>query len=216
MTVRAALAAAARELYRNSWRLLAVNTALSAVVLAVVTAAVFAPPALVLLPLAGPFVAALAHCAVLQACGEDATFREATHALRTHARRGLLLGAAVTVVVVLGEHAYSFYAGRHVWVLAALVLELLALFALHQLVLWILVAAEPERPLRELAREAALWLLRRPAAALGLAFGLVVVDAAATAAGILPFLMLGGAYSFLAAAHLVLPQPLPEEAAWQS
>jgi hypothetical protein len=216
MTIGAALRAAARDLYSQSWRLLAVNTTLSAVVLGLAAAAAFATPALVLLPLAGPFVAALAHAAVVAADGRDATVREAIRGLRLHARRGLVLGAAATLVAVLGEHALGFYASHHAWVPAALVVELLALFALHQLVAWTLAVAFPERGVRDASADAARVLLRRPLPALGLAFALLLIDGVAALAGVLPLLMLGGAFSFLAVAHLVLPEALgEEEAAWQ-
>jgi hypothetical protein len=216
MSVRAALAAAARDLYGQSWRLLAVNTALSTVVLALLAAAAFAPPLLVLLPLAGPFGAALAHCAVLVGRGGDATLREAAAGLRQHARRGLALGLAATLVLALGRHALAFYASHGAWIPAALAAELLALLALHQLFLWTLAVAAPRRPLRGLAAEAAFLLVRRPGQALALGLALLALNAAAAAAGVLPLLMLGGAYSFLAAAHLVAEGPAAEEPAWQA
>jgi len=64
MSPRAALGAAGRDLFRNSWRLVPVNAALGVVLVAVavLTAAVHA--AVVLAVLAGPIAAALVHCSV--------------------------------------------------------------------------------------------------------------------------------------------------------
>jgi hypothetical protein len=216
MTVRRGLRLAARDLYANSWRLLAANTTLSAVVLALLAAAAFAPPAVVLLPLAGPFAAALAHLAVEIVREENPALREAVGGLRLHFRRGVIMGAVVTVVFVVGEQAARFYAVHGVWLLAMVVIYLLALFVLHQLFAWTLAVAEPERPLRHVYAEAGTVIFRRPAQALGLALALLGIEALATVAGVLPMLMLGGGFAFLAAAHLAAPEQVSEkEAAWQ-
>jgi uncharacterized membrane protein len=217
MTVRRALRAAARDLYANSWRLLAVNTALSAIVLALLAAAAFVPPAIILLPLAGPFAAALVHTAVLIVREENPTVRDAFAGVRVHARRGIVLGAIVTLVFLVGEHAARFYATQGVWLLAILVIYLVALFVLHQLFVWTFAVAEPERPLRHVFAAAGLAIIGRPGRVFGLALALIVVEGLATVAGVLPMLMLGGGFAFLAVAHLAAPEQVPrEEAAWQA
>jgi hypothetical protein len=48
--------------------------------------------------------------------------------------------------------------------------------------------------------------LARPLTAFGFALALVVVNALGIAAGVMPFLTLTIAYSFLAAAHFALPR----------
>jgi hypothetical protein len=217
MTVPRVLRAAARDLYENSWRLLAVNTALSTVVVALLAVAAFVPPAIVLLPLAGPFAAALAHAAVSVVRDGDTTMRNAFAGVRIHARRGLVLAAVATVVLLAAEHAVRFYGAQGVWLLSVVVAYLMALFVLHQLFAWTLAVAEPGRSLRAAYAGAALLILRRPARVFGVALALLVIEALATVAGVLPLLMLGGAFAFLAAARLASPETaLGEEAAWQA
>jgi uncharacterized membrane protein len=217
MTVRRALRLAARDLYANSWRVLAVNTTLSAVVLALLAAAAFVPPAIILLPLAGPLAAALANTAVLIVREENPTVRDAFAGARVHARRGIVLGAIVTLVFLVAEHAARFYATRGVWLLSMVVIYLLALYVLHQLFAWTLAVAEPQRPLRHVYADAAAMILRRPGQAFGLALALLAIEGVAAMAGVLPLLMLGGGFAFLAAAQLAAPEPVSrEEAAWQA
>jgi hypothetical protein len=217
MTARRALRLAARDLYANSWRLLAVNTTLSAIVLALLAAAAFAAPAIVLLPLAGPFVAALAYAAVSIVRDGDTTVRSAFASVRLYARRGLLLAAVATVVLVAAENAARVYAAQGIWLLSAVVIYLAALFVLHQLFAWTIAVAEPDRRLRQVYADAGLLILRRPAPAFGLALALLLVEGLAAVAGVLPLLMLGGGFAFLAAARLAAPEPVSgEEAAWQA
>jgi hypothetical protein len=206
MSAAEALRLALRDLYANSWRLVAVNAALGAVLVLVAAAALAAPGAAVLVVAAGPVAAALAHCAVTVVRTEDLALADALAGLRLHWRRGLGLAAAGAAVAALGGLAVHVYARAHLWPLAFATLYLLVLLGLYQLVLWTLAVAEPARPLRASARLAAELLLHRPRAALGLGLGLGLVNGAGIAAAVMPFLTLTLAYSFVAAAHFALPR----------
>lgn len=214
MTLRRALAAAASDAYHQAWRLVALNTLLGIAVVLVVAASVAVRPAILLVVLIGPVIAAVMHCAVILAQTEDLRLGEALTGLRRHWRRGLALGAALLVVGTLGAVVVPFYAraGTWAWPLAALSLYLLLLFAVFQLALWPLVVFEPERPLRVLARDAGLMLARRPLGFAGLAVALLLVNVVGVAAAILPFLTLTIAYSFLVSAHYALPKNPAREA----
>ena len=79
-----------------------------------------------------------------------------------------------------------------------------------QLVLWPLAVAERERPLRRLLADAGTALVRRPAASIGLALALLLINALGAAAAVLPLLTVTVAYSFVAAARFALPPQLEE------
>jgi hypothetical protein len=208
MKLRTALGVAAVDLYHQSWRLVLLNVMLGAVVLLVVLASIASPLALALVVLIGPAAVAVMHCAVTLAQTEDLRLAEAITGLRRHWRRGLVLGLLVAVAVVLGARAIPFYAsaGRWGWPLAALSVYVLLVFFVVQLALWPLAVFEAGRPLRELAREAVLNVLRRPLGFAGLGLALLIVNAAGIAAAILPFLSLTITYSFLVSAHYALPK----------
>lgn len=207
-----ALRLAAVDVYRNSWRLVPVNAALGALLVAVGMAAFAVRAALVLVVLAGPLAAALVHSAVTLVREGDVELRHALEGLRLHWRRGLGLGSAGAALFALGGLAVPFYARSAAgWPLAFLTLYLLVLLGVYQLVLWTLAIAEPQRPLRAACRDAAVLTARRPGSALLLGLALLLVNAAGIAAAVMPFLTLTLAYSFVAAARFVLPRPLPEE-----
>ncbi len=208
MTLRTALGVAAVDLYHQSWRLVLLNVMLGAAVLLVVLASIASPLALALVVLIGPVAVTVMHCAVTLAQTEDLRLAEAIIGLRRHWRRGLVLGLLVTAAVVLGAFAVPFYAsaGRWGWPLAALSVYVLLVFFVVQLALWPLAVFDAGRPLRELAREAGLSVLRRPLGFAGLGLALLIVNAAGLAAAILPFLSLTIAYSFLVSAHYALPK----------
>jgi hypothetical protein len=214
MTLRRALGAAATDLYHQAWRLLVLNVLLGAAVLLVVAASVAVRPAILLAVLIGPAIAAVMHCAVTLAQTEDLRLAEAVTGLRRHWRRGLALGAVLLLVAALGAVVVPFYArvGTWAWPLAAASVYLLLAFGVFQLALWPLVVYERDRPLRAVAREAALALLRRPVGFAGLALALLLVNVAGVAAAILPFLTLTIAYSFLVSAHFALPKNPAREA----
>lgn len=207
MTVRGALGGAFLDFWRNSWRLVPANAVIGFALLGIVTAAVYAPAALVLLVLLGPPAAALMHAAVTLAEEENVALRDAVIGLRLHWRRGLALGAVNAAVAVGGVFAAAFYFRHGVWPLAFAVVYVLFMVGVHQLLLWPLAIAEPELPLRLAAVRAAQLLLRRPAASLGLGLALLLVNAAAVAAATMPFLTLTIAYTCLAAVRFVLPRP---------
>jgi hypothetical protein len=215
MSVREALRSACVDFYHQSWRLFLVNSALSAVVFPLAVAGAFAPPLLVLLVAAGPLVAALVHCAVLVAQTEELRLADALRGLRLHWRRGLALAALLGGLVLAGHRAVGFYTeiGPAGWPLTMVAVYVLALLALLQLPLWTLVVVERERPLAGVIRDAVAALVRRPAGWAGLGLALLAVNLAGAAAALAPLLTVTVAYSFLSAAHFLLPRrSLPEVA----
>jgi hypothetical protein len=214
MSVGDSLRAALRDFYDQSWRLLLLNTALSAAAIVIASAALYTPVALALVVLLGPLAAALMHCAVTLVREDELRLRDAVVGVGLHWRRGLALGLIGIAAAGLTVTAMRFYAdaGTFAWPLAVLVLYLALLFAVYQLPLWPLAIFERDRPLRRVLADAAIALVRRPAASVGLAVALLLVNVAGIAAAVIPFLTLTIAYSFLAAAHFALPRELAPEA----
>ena len=208
MSLSRALGVAAADLYHQSWRLIVLNASLGLVLVGVVLVSLAIRPAILLVVLLGPAAAAVMHCTVTLAQTEELRLSEAIVGLRRHWRRGLALGAVVAGAAILGAIAVPFYstAGTWAWPLAALSLYVLLVFALFQLALWPLAVFEDGRPLRDVARDAALVVGRRPWGFAGLALALLLVNAIGVAAAILPFLTLTIAYSFLVSAHFALPK----------
>jgi hypothetical protein len=202
-----ALRAAAVDFYGQSWRLALLNATLSLAVVPLLLLALWAPLALVPAALvAGPLALALMHCAVTLAETEDLRLACAVEGLRLHWRRGVVLGAIGGAVAAAGVSAFAAYGRSGAWPLAALVLYALFAFGLLQLCVWPLAVREPGSTLRALHRGALEIALRRPfeLAALGLA--LLAINLAGAAAALMPLLTLTIAFSFLAAAHYVLPR----------
>jgi MFS family permease len=216
-SVARALRKALRDFYDHSWRLAVLNSALSVCALAVLMATQFLPLTLALVLLAvalGPPAIALMHCAVTLIETDDLELADFARGLRLHWRRGLALGSLAAAFLVMTAIAFVFYAGETVlgWSLAILVLYLTGLFGVFQLSLWPLSVVERELPLRRVLRNAALVAARRPGATVGLGVALLLVNVVGVAAAVLPFLTMTIAYSFLAAAHFVLPQSSTREA----
>ena len=208
-----ALRAAVSDFYGQSWRLALLNAALSLAVVPLLLLALWVPLVLVVAVLvAGPLAMALMHCAVTLAETEELRLGCALAGLRLHWRRGLALGATGGAVLGAGLYALTFYGTRAAWPLAALVVYVLFAFGLVQLCLWPLAVHEPGSPLRALYRAALELALRRPLETAALGLVLLVVNLAGAAAALMPLLTLTIAFTFLAAAHYVLPRnPLPEE-----
>ena len=211
MSVGASLRSAVRDFYHQSWRLLVLNAALSTFVLSVVGLGLWFAPVLALLVLVGPFAAALMHCAVTLVQTEELRLGDAVTGFRLYWRRGLVLGLVALAVMVAAAFAVAFYAGigGWWWVLALVALYAAGIFGVVQLLLWPLAVFELDRPLTDVARESLVGLLRRPAGGSALAFVLLTINLVGFAAGVVPFLTLTVAYSFLAAAHFALPRPEP-------
>jgi hypothetical protein len=208
MSLSRALGVAASDLYHQSWRLIVLNALLGVVLVGVVLMSLAIKPAVLLVILLGPAAAAVMHCAVTLAQTEQLRLSEAVVGLRRHWRRGLALGALVAAGAILGAIAVPFYsrAGTWGWPLAALSVYVLFVFVLFQLALWPLAVFEDGRPFREVVREAAFVVGRRPLGFAGLALALLLVNAIGVAAAVLPFLTLTIAYSFLVSAHFALPK----------
>jgi hypothetical protein len=208
MSLPGALTAAALDFYRQSWRLVALNALLGALLVAVALAVLAVRPALVLVVLVGPFACALMHCALTVTETGDLRFAEALVGLRRHWRRGLALAALAAATVLLGLVAVPFYAsvGTWGWPLAALTLYLVVASLIVQLALWPLAVAERERSFAEVLREAVRVVAGRPLGFVGLAAALFLVNAIGLAAALLPFLTLTIAFSFLALAHFALQE----------
>jgi hypothetical protein len=213
VSVSTSLRGALRDFYEHSWRLVALNCALSLCVLAILAAASFWAPALLLLLLLGPLAAAMMHCAVSLVREGELSLRDAAAGLVLHWRRGLGLAALSGVVILAGLAGVRAYGGASTltWPLAFALAYLLGLFCVYQLVLWPLAVAEREVPLRQVLGDALRTLTGRPGAALVLAFLLLLVNALGALAALLPLFTLTIAYSFLAAARFTLPpQPVTE------
>ncbi|TML50052.1 MAG: hypothetical protein E6G20_00370 [Actinobacteria bacterium] len=213
MKPREALRLALRDFYANSFRLVLVNAALGAILVASVLAALAFPLAAALVLASGPVAAALVHCAVTLVRTGNLALADAWTGLRIHWRRGLELAAAGAALVGLGIVAYRFYGASSLWPLAFLTVYVLVLLGIYELVLWTLAIAEPERGLRGAARAAAVLVASRPGATLLLGLALLLVNVVGIAAAVMPFLTLTVAYTFLATAHFVLPLPSTEETA---
>jgi hypothetical protein len=214
MTLRRALGVAANDLYHQAWRLMVLNVLLGATVLMVVFATLAVRSAIVLAVLVGPVLAAVMHCVVTLSQTEDLRLVELPNGLRRHWRHGIVLGAALAIAVAVGAVVVPCYvrAGTWAWPLAAFSLYLLLMFGVFQLALWPLAVFEVGRPLRAVARDAALAVVRRPLGFLGLAVALLLVNVVGVAAAILPFLTLTISYSFLVSAHFALPKNPAREA----
>ncbi|MGH2573612.1 MAG: hypothetical protein ACRDGU_09075 [Actinomycetota bacterium] len=218
MSVGRALRAALVDGYQHSLKLLVLNVGLSVAVVAILLAASYVQAALLLIVLVGPLAAALMHCTLTLVRTEDLHLSEALTGLRLHWRRGLQLALLAIAGIWLGIFAVRFYAraGTFAWPLAILAGYLLVLFGVLQLVLWPLAVDQRERSLRAILGEAAMILIRRPGAHLGLGLALLLVNAI-LAIAILPPLTLTVAYSFLAAAHFARPRQVIQEVetAWR-
>jgi hypothetical protein len=159
----------------------------------------------VLLLLVGPLVASVMHCAVKLAQEDELRFADAVQGLRLHWLHGVVLAAANLAFGALAVIAIGFY-GSDQWLFTVFVVDVLVVLALVQVFLWPRVVHERERPLGRLAAEALADFLRRPLPTIGFALALLVVNVLGIVAGVLPFLTLTVAYSFLAAAHFALPR----------
>jgi hypothetical protein len=212
-----ALRAAFIDFYHQSWRLAAFNTALSAIVLAIVYLTLFVHPTfLLLVVLIGPLAASLMHCAVWLAQNDELHFGDALDGLKLHWRRGLVLASVTLLVFWLAGIALRFY-GTGQWIFAVFVVDVLVLVAVLQLLVWPRAVYERERPLQKVFGDALSDFLSRPLSTLAFAAGLAAVNVFGIAAAVMPFLTLTIAFSFVAAAHFALPrsqlrEPLPESA----
>jgi len=211
MTAGSSLRLAVGDLFHNSWRLVPVNAALGAVLVFTAYAALAVHALLLLAVLAGPVALALAHCSVTLVQTGNLELSDAWEGLRLHSRRGLGFGAAALVLVVLAALAVQFYTRSSAgWPLAFVTLYLVVLLAVYGGLLATVAVAQPGRPLRVIAREAAAVGAQRPGATLLLGLALLLVNLAGIAAAVMPFLTVTVAFSFVAVAHFVLPPEAKE------
>jgi len=214
MSVGSALRSALGDTYRYSWRLLVVNSAVSAVVCAVVLVVSAFPLVLLVAPLlAGPVAAALVYCVVVLIRDGSFELTDALFGLRRFWRQGLVLGALFGAALLLGALAVTFYSSveHRALPLAVLSVYVVGIVCLILLVAWPLAVSEPERGVGDALRGAWLLALHAPLRLFMLGAVLLVVNVAG-AVTVLPFLTLTLAYSFLATARVVLPVPTLEEA----
>jgi hypothetical protein len=206
MSLGGSLRAAAVDFYHQSWRLAVFNTVLSAAALAVVYLTVFVSVTFaVLVLLLGPLAGALMHCTIQLAQEDELRFRDGLTGLGLHWRRGLRLAAILLFVTVAGVIAIRFY-GSEQWLLTIFVADVLAVFAVLQVFVWPRAIFQRDRALHRVHGDALSDFLARPVTAFGFVLVLAVVNLVGIVAGVLPFLTLTIAYSFLAAAHFALPR----------
>jgi hypothetical protein len=211
MRAGTALGLAFGDLFRNSWRLVPINAVLGAVLVFSVFAAVSVHALLVLAVLTGPVAIVLAHCSVTLVRTGNLEFANAWEGLRLHWRRGLKFGVAGVGLVVLAGVAIRFYTRSSAgWPFAFLTLYFVVLLGIYVAILATAAVADPDRPLRQIARYAATVGAQRPGATLLLGLSLLLVNVAGIAAAVMPFLTITVAYSFLAVAHFVLPPEAKE------
>jgi hypothetical protein len=171
----------------------------------------FVPSLLVLVVLAGPLVAALAHSSVTLVRTGNLKLADAWEGLRLHWRRGLALGAAGLALGVVAAIAVHFYTRSSVgWPFAFLTLYLVVLLGIYAAVLTTVAVADPDLPLKAAARSAAALAAQRPGATLLIGLALLLVNLVGMAAAVMPFLTITVAYSFVAVAHFVLPREVRE------
>jgi hypothetical protein len=207
MSAGLALRFATRDFFHNSWRLVPVNAVFGAVLVAVGLVAYAVHALLVLVVLAGPIAAALVHCSVVLVRTENLAVADARDGLRLHWLRGLQFGAAGLALGVLAVLAFRFYLRLGFgWPLVFLTLYLVLGLGMYLAMVAVVSIADPGRPLRLAARHAATVGVRRPGATLLLGLSLLLVNAMGIAAGVMPFLTLTVAYSFVAVAHFTLPK----------
>ena len=201
---------ALRDFYANSWRLVPVNAALGAVLVASLLATLAVPAAAIVVLAAGPVTAALVHCSVTLVRTGNLALADAWEGLRLHWRRGVALGAAGAGLMLVGFLALRLYVSASLWPLAMLVVYVVVLLGIYQLILWTLAIADAARPLRSVAREALVVMCQRPGTMIMLGLALLLVNAVGIAAAVMPFLTITLAYTFLVAAHFLL-EPILED-----
>jgi hypothetical protein len=183
-----------------------VNAAVGVVLVFAAGCALAVHALLVLVVLAGPLVAALAHSSVTLVRTGNLKLVDAWEGLRLHWRRGLALGAAGLALGVVAALAVHFYTRSSAgWPFAFLTLDLVVLLGIYAAVLTTVAVADPQLAWPAAARSAAALAAHRPGATLLLGLALLLVNLAGVAAAVMPFLTLTLAYSFVAVAHFVLP-----------
>lgn len=208
-----ALRLALRDLYENSWRLVPFNVLLGLILAASAAVAIPFHAAAVLVVLAGPVAAALAHSAVTVVRTGNLTLGDGLRGLQRHWRRGLGLAALAGALLLIGVVAIRFYGGSSLaWPLAFVVFYAGVCAGVLLMIVWVLAVAEPERSLRASAAVALELVARRPGATAVLGLVLLLVNLAGIAVAVMPFLTFTVAYSFVAVARFALP-PTPEETA---
>jgi hypothetical protein len=201
------------DLYGSSWRLIVVNSAVSAVLVAVVLIVSTVPLSVLIAPIiAGPVVAGLVHCTVKLIREGEFVLGDAAEGVRRHWRRGLQFGVLCGAAIMLGTLAVAFYASeRHrVLPLAVLAVYLVGLFLLVLLLAMPVAIGRPETGVTEAMVGAFMLFLRAPLRCLLLGVALLVVNLLG-ALTVLPLLTLTLAYSFLVAGRAVLPRMVEEE-----
>jgi len=166
-SIGSALRGAVQDFYFNSWRLAPANLVWAGVVIAVVVAAGFWTPALLLFPVAAVPLAGIHRMAGRLVRGEGAAFSDFTAGMRQYARPALTLGAAATILAVVfsANVAVGVQLDNPLgWFLSATAFYADIALAVLLVATWPLLT-DPDReglPLRRVVAQAALVCLARP------------------------------------------------------
>jgi MFS family permease len=204
-----AVRGALQDAYFHSWRLLPANVLWAVVAVALATAALVVPAAVLLLPLLALPTAGMFRVTTRIVRGGTVTFWDAIDAWRIEVRSTLAIGGLVVASgLVLTANVFLGLDGASPlgWALATLAAwGLVALW----LLLWTLwpILTDPDRagqPVRDRARLAALLVLAHPIRIGALALVLAVFLAASTVA-IVALVSTSASLAALVASHVVLP-----------
>lgn len=208
-TIGGAIRAAARNAYYHSWRLLPANVVWAVTAIALATAILVAPPAIVLLPLLALPTAGIFRVTTRIARGESVSFWDAVDAWRTDVVRTLALGAGlVAATIVLGVNLVTGLASATAvgWGLATLAAWGLVATWLFAWTAWPVVVdpARVERSFTDKLRLAGLLVLAHPVriGALGLALAALL---AVSAAAIVALVTISVSFAALVASQFTLP-----------
>jgi uncharacterized membrane protein YesL len=208
-TIGGAFRAAARNAYYHSWRLLPANVVWAVTAIALATAILVSPLAVVLVPLLALPTAGIFRVTTRIARGEAVSFWDAVDAWRTDVVRTLALGAGlVAATVVLGVNLVTGLGSASAlgWALATLAAWGLLAAWLFAWTAWPILV-DPARADRSFAarlRLAGLLVLAHPVriGALGLALAVLLV---VSAVAIVALVTISVSFAALVASQFALP-----------
>lgn len=208
-TLRQALRAGLTDFYFNSWRLAPANLVWGAGFVALVAAAVQAPPVLFLAGLLAVPLAGIQRMAALIARGQPAAFSDFTQGMRRYGLVAFGIGtaAAIAAFVLVTNTLLGFESGAPLgWFVGVSALYGLVGLGIYLVLLWP-VLVDPQHEATSLRRRlslAGVVLLGRPVRAIALAMvvvGLLALSVVLFAA----IVLVSVAYTSLVSARVVLP-----------